>query len=422
MFFLYLLIKLVFSLVPLLLLTQFKYSLRRSYIIIGVSQAIILIAGYLIYLLKGANFLGYVLPIILTLPSVIVFALLSKHNFPKVLFTFFTVITLTSFKSFIGFLSLNISNSPYTRLIIETIVFAITILYLVKYLRKPYLKLFNTIDKGWLILCLVPFFIYAITYFINYSPLTIRGTPISVYLTLLVYTLSFVFYAVLYINFENITRFFRSQQDEKIMLIQSQMQKKEYQALIENLHTNKIFRHDIKYHFETIDNFLSDNNIAEAQKYVRKLTGKLEKTVIEKYCDNYDMNVILSSYIKKAQQEHIEVFSEIHIPENIKIDTIDLNAIFANAIDNAINACNKIADPNDRKITIVCKEHFDQIYIRISNSYVGEMQFDGEYPVSNGIDHGIGTKSIAAIAEKHGGVFSFAAQDGIFKTTVTLKY
>ena len=421
MAFLYLLIKLVFSLIPLLVLTQFKYSLKRSYIIIGISQVIILIVGYVIYLLKGADFLGYLIPVILTVPSIIVFALLSKHSFPKVLFTFLTVITLTSFKSYIGFLSLKIVNSDFTRLLIETIVFAIIILFLVKYLRKPYLRLLDTIDKGWLFLCLVPFFIYVMTYFIDYSPSTIKDTPTSVYLSIIVYALSFAFYAVFYYNFGNISKYFQKRQDEKIMLLQSEMLKKEYQILIDNLNTNKIFRHDLKHHFETIDNFLSDNNIAEAQEYVRKLTGKLDKTILEKYCDNYDVNVILSSYIRKARQENIEVLSEIHIPENIKIDTSDLCAVFANAIDNAINACKKITDPNDRKITIVCKEHCGQIFIRISNSYVGEMQFDGEYPVSNSIDHGIGTKSIAAIAEKHGGVFSFAAQDGIFKTTVTLK-
>jgi sensor histidine kinase regulating citrate/malate metabolism len=166
---------------------------------------------------------------------------------------------------------------------------------------------------------------------------------------------------------------------------------------------------------------LNDNNVSDAQKYIHKLTGNLNETVLEKYCDNYEVNVILSSYIKKAQQEQIEVTSEIHLPEDLKIDEFELCAIFANAIDNAINACKKIRNPSDRRINIICIERCSQIYIRIINPVVDEVPFDGEYPVSNSIDHGIGTKSIAAIAQKHGGVFSFVAKDGIFKTTVTLK-
>ena len=38
--------------------------------------------------------------------------------------------------------------------------------------------------------------------------------------------------------------------------------------------------------------------------------------------------------------------------------------------------------------------------------YAGEVQFDGEFPVASGLEHGVGTRSIAAIAEKYGGTVS----------------
>jgi sensor histidine kinase regulating citrate/malate metabolism len=132
------------------------------------------------------------------------------------------------------------------------------------------------------------------------------------------------------------------------------------------------------------------------------------------------VNVILSSCIKRAENEHIEVISEVHIPENIKIDNMEVGSIFSNAMENAIIACEKIENPMNREISVVCKEYYSQIYIQISNPFVGEIVFDGDYPVSDNSGHGFGTRSIAAIAEKHGGVFSFTAQNGIFKTTVVL--
>ena len=42
-------------------------------------------------------------------------------------------------------------------------------------------------------------------------------------------------------------------------------------------------------------------------------------------------------------------------------------------------------------------------------------------PVSKEINHGFGTRSIATIAAEHYGVYSFSAEDGVFKTTVILK-
>ncbi|MBK5263343.1 MAG: GHKL domain-containing protein, partial [Peptostreptococcaceae bacterium] len=96
--------------------------------------------------------------------------------------------------------------------------------------------------------------------------------------------------------------------------------------------------------------------------------------------------------------------------------------IFANAIENATIACKKIKTLEDRKITIICKEYYNQLYIQISNTYVGDILFDKDMPVSRDKDHGLGTRSIVTIVEKYEGVSSFTAENGIFKATFILKY
>jgi sensor histidine kinase regulating citrate/malate metabolism len=128
----------------------------------------------------------------------------------------------------------------------------------------------------------------------------------------------FAIYAVLYLNFENITQYYLLKQDKKFMLMQADLQKKDYNAIMDKVNAIQIYRHDMRHHINAINTFLQDNNISEAQKYLSNLNSNFSKTVIEKYCENYDVNVILSSYIQKAKDEHIEVISEVHIPENIK--------------------------------------------------------------------------------------------------------
>jgi len=177
----------------------------------------------------------------------------------------------------------------------------------------------------------------------------------------------------------------------------------------------------MRHSINAINSLLDDNNILAAQNYLKKLDENLIKTVIEKYCDNYAINVILSSYIKKAKDANINVTYHIDIAENITIDSIELGIIFANAIENATIACKKIENPPDRKIDITCKNHYNQLYIQISNTYIGEVFFEGEHPISNEKNHGFGTRSIAAIVEDFNGIYSFSAEDGIFKTTVILK-
>jgi len=184
----------------------------------------------------------------------------------------------------------------------------------------------------------------------------------------------------------------------------------------------QIYRHDMRHQINTINIFLNDANISEAQKYLSKLNDNFSKTIVEKYCENYGVNVILSSYINKAKEEQINVICKAQISENIKIDNIELGLIFANAIENATIACKKIKTPEDRKVAIICKEHYNQLYIQISNTYVGDVLFDKDLPISNHKDHGFGTQSIVAIVEKYDGVYSFTAEKGIFKATAILKY
>ena len=176
----------------------------------------------------------------------------------------------------------------------------------------------------------------------------------------------------------------------------------------------------MRHHINTLNALLRENNTGEAGKYLCRLSGLLDDTVIEKHCENYVVNVILSSYIGRAREEGIRVACEANVPDDLKIEGLELGAIFSNALDNAITACVKIKDPDRRTISIVCREHFGQLNIQISNAFAGEVQFDGEYPVSGREGHGFGTRSIAAIAQKYGGVFSFTAQEGCFVTTVML--
>lgn len=403
--------------------TQFKYAVWKSILVIVMSHIMIWLLNYYIFETKGFYFFAIIFPLSLGIPVFICFRYLSRSNGYKVLFSLLTVMICGMMKGYVAaLLFLNLHDKLYLRLSYEFWIFALMFTAAFIVLRKPYLRIFETFDKGWGLISIVPGLLFAILYLLQYYPTFIVNRSENNPIILLVYFLSIAFYAILYHNFESIFYYYQLKQDKKVMMMQVDIQKKKYETMLDSVNLNKIYRHDMKHHLYVISNFLNDKNIIEARNYISKLENKLDETIVQKYCENYGLNVILSAYINKAMREDIEVISEIYIPEEISIDIVDLGAIFANAIENAITACKKIENPSNRKITIICKEHFDHIYLRISNPYIGEVLFDGEYPVSEKANHGLGTKSIASIAEKQGGVFSFTAQDGIFNTTVTLKY
>ena len=98
----------------------------------------------------------------------------------------------------------------------------------------------------------------------------------------------------------------------------------------------------------------------------------------------------------------------------------DLCSLFANALENAIHACEKIPAPGKRYITLKVYEKNNRICIQIANSYLQNPVFENEIPVSHEPNHGIGVKSMISVVEKYHGVYGFFAEDGEFRFQASL--
>ena len=122
----------------------------------------------------------------------------------------------------------------------------------------------------------------------------------------------------------------------------------------------------------------------------------------------------------------------------------DLCSLFANALENAINACklvqtartsinnsySSISDTasdynsgctsdygevnSNRIITVKVFDKNNKLCINITNTYAVEPIFVNNTPVSDKAGHGIGIRSIISVIEKYNGVYDFFTEDGVF--------
>ena len=100
----------------------------------------------------------------------------------------------------------------------------------------------------------------------------------------------------------------------------------------------------------------------------------------------------------------------------------DTNALFGNLLDNATEYLSSV-DENFRLLSIFSSrtEHF--LKLAVENYFDGDrIELDKKgFPITNKHDtlmHGFGTRSVARIAEKHGGHATFRVEDGLFKAHV----
>jgi sensor histidine kinase regulating citrate/malate metabolism len=232
--------------------------------------------------------------------------------------------------------------------------------------------------------------------------------------------LASVFYYFLVAYFNELEKRFEMQNEQNILSVQLSALQARTETMKQAEENAMIHRHDLRHHLHLINGYLIENNTAEAQKYIVAMEETIDNTATVKYCDNHTINLILSSYINMAKNENIAVKTQAYIPKTCEIADMDLCIILANAIENAINACMNIKETSDRKINISCKSKNDKLFIEVTNSFTGVLQFKNDMPVTDRNNHGFGTRSIAATVEKYQGIYSFTAQDGLFKMNVIL--
>jgi sensor histidine kinase regulating citrate/malate metabolism len=175
-----------------------------------------------------------------------------------------------------------------------------------------------------------------------------------------------------------------------------------------------IYRHDLRHHLQYVNTCISQSKLEESKDYIKSICREIEQSYVMLYCENDAVNMILSSYVAKAKTKSIVVTISANIPTVIHIATTDLCVILANAIENAIFACENIPDREKRKITLSCRTQNNKLFIQIINTYEGDIAFQEGIPCANSVGHGMGIKSIIHIVKKYQGVYSFDAKDHVF--------
>ena len=102
----------------------------------------------------------------------------------------------------------------------------------------------------------------------------------------------------------------------------------------------------------------------------------------------------------------------------------DIYALFGNALDNAIEAVRRVDDPERRTITLSVRRAGGMVAVGVENYFAAAPRFsaDGlpQTSKSDSANHGFGTRSMRAIAQRYGGSLHAGTQDEIFYLNVLL--
>lgn len=201
-----------------------------------------------------------------------------------------------------------------------------------------------------------------------------------------------------------------------ILALTNTMMEKNFAELQEKQNTIYQQVHDFKNHLRTIGGMVDSQD--EAAKYIEDLlAGSYTQA---KYChsNNDVINSIINCKLATAKTQKINFDYRVSLTSPLNISSVDICAILANQIDNAFEACVKIADESKRftKVEIWQKESF--VFFKVTNAADKNPFNKKNELISTKVDkdylHGYGIKSIKRSVEKYGGTLKNEYKDDTF--------
>ncbi|MGI6500977.1 MAG: sensor histidine kinase [Anaerostipes sp.] len=189
---------------------------------------------------------------------------------------------------------------------------------------------------------------------------------------------------------------------------------KELEMMRQSQEQASIYRHDLRHHMNYLNTCISEENLMEATTYIQEICNDIENTRIVRYSQNDPVNLVVSSYVNQAEKKGIPIKIHISAVDFSRFQIIDLCSLLANAMENAMNACEEMNPNKERFIRLDMYEKSNKLCLKICNSYEKAPVLKHGMPISNQREHGVGTKSMVHIVEKYHGIYRFIAKEGVF--------
>ena len=228
---------------------------------------------------------------------------------------------------------------------------------------------------------------------------------------------------ITYYIFIKLNSFYEERNNYRIVEIKNQMLKKEMEEKERMYEGVKKLQHDFKNHIVCIEKLLEKGQFQLANEYVKDLKEEVIETYTWIKTGNDAVDAILNLKKSEGAQKKIEMDMKINIPDNLTIKPLDLCTILGNALDNSIEANEKLKSQDKRYIDLKINPYKDYLFIEILNpSSINPIDEDGKLKTTkkDKENHGFGMKSIEAVVEKYNGILHYEYNDGKFILNIML--
>lgn len=161
-------------------------------------------------------------------------------------------------------------------------------------------------------------------------------------------------------------------------------------------------KHDMANQLIAIKSYLDNADISGGQQYVAGLTDQLQYISPSINTGNNALDAILSTKKSLAESKGIVFNIEIRISERLPLDAKDLCIIFGNALDNAIEACDRLPENAEKRIDLLLVQDAHSLFCTLSNTAPANNDRRFTTSKTDTINHGFGLQNIRDALANYG--------------------
>ncbi len=197
---------------------------------------------------------------------------------------------------------------------------------------------------------------------------------------------------------------------------QMETQRNYYRERIKDEERVRSVYHDLKNHLLVLESGQTTEAARQMAQTLRSQIADYEDYV---HTGNEFLNIILRNKAANAREKQIDFSAMVDFNGIDFMEPFDISTIFGNAIDNAIEASEKLPEEL-RLITVRAERIRDMLIITVENHTMPNVSPVEGTTKKDRFIHGFGIPNIKNAVEKYGGQCSFRQENGTYRLKIII--
>ncbi len=392
-------------------------KVRERRVLCVLCPALLLLQGVLLAL-RDVETVRLLYPLLVHLPTALVFVLLLRVCWPKALVCIAVSYSLCQLLRWIGLVLVLVCPNAALSALLHLALGFLLLIALDRYCLSAVHEVISSSTRTLVWFGLLPVLYYLYEYFTLY---TARRYAHILALNELLPTQMVLFFVLFVTAYQHeLKRRRQMEQQADVLEMKLALAKQDIASLRAIEEQTAVYRHDLHHHLRVIDGFLAAGQPEQAAQYIREADSGISALSPVRYCENETLNLLLRAFAAKAVASGVRMTIRADVPAVLSLPDPQLCAMVANGLENALHAVESLLPGTERSIDFFCTVRQKNLLIQIENPFSGEILMRDGLPASQDGRRGYGCLSIRSIALRHGGDCLFEAKDHRFTLRIAV--